>query len=141
MNRLIFILLLASAGFWFAANSSAQVVIIANANMKVESISKDDVRDIFTGASTSLRFGPHARPVLLNKGKVHEEFMSTYLLGMKDAEFRSGWRGLMFAGKMVLPPSFETEGEVVDYVAHHPFTLGYIHAKTPHDGVKVLAGQ
>ena len=121
-------------------NSAAQLVIIANANMKVDSISKDDVRDVFTGASTNLRFGPHARPVLMNKGKLNDEFMSTYV-GMKEMEFRAGWVTLVFAGKMVMPPSFDSEGEVVEYVAHHPFTLGYIHAGTPHDGVKVLAGK
>ena len=121
-------------------NSAAQLVIIANANMKVDSISKDDVRDVFTGASTNLRFGPHARPVLMNKGKLNDEFMSTYV-GLKEMEFRAGWVTLVFAGKMVMPPSFDSEGEVVEYVAHHPFTLGYIHAGTPHDGVKVLAGK
>jgi hypothetical protein len=119
---------------------SAQVVIIANPNMKVVGISKDDVRDVFTGASTNLRFGPHARPVLMNKGKLNDEFMSTYI-GMKEMEFRAGWVTLVFAGKTVMPPSFDSEGEVVEYVARHPFTLGYIHAGTPHDGVKVLVGK
>lgn len=140
MNRPTLAAVLGIAGFWLAATCPAQVVIIANENMKVASISKDDVRDVFTGAATNLRFGPHARPVLLNKGRVHEEFVASYL-GMKEAEFRTGWRGLMFAGKTALPTSFDTEREVVDYVAHHPFTLGYIHAGTSHDGVKVLAGQ
>jgi len=139
MARLILVLLLASAGFELTANNSTQVLIISNANMKVESISKDDVRDIFTGASTNLRMGPRVRPVLLNRGKIQEDFLSTYLLGMKDAEFRADWRGLMFAGKTVLPPSFDTEAEAVAYVSSHPFTLGYIHAGTAHDGVKVLA--
>ena len=140
MKRLILAGVMAVAGCGLAVNGSAQVVIIANANMKVESISKDDVRDVFTGASTNLRFGPHARPVLVNKGKLNDEFMSTYL-GMKDMEFRAGWVSLVFAGKMVMPPSFDSESEVVEYVAHHPFTLGYIHAGTPHDGVKVLVGK
>lgn len=133
--------LVAAMILWGAAeSSSAQVVIIANANMKVDSISKDDVRDVFTGASTNLRFGPHARPVLMSKGRLNDEFMSVYI-GMKDGEFHAGWVSLVFAGKMVMPPTFESEGEVVEYVAHHPFTLGYIHAGTPHDAVKVLAGK
>jgi ABC-type phosphate transport system substrate-binding protein len=140
MKRLILAGVMAAASCGLAVNGSAQVVIIANANMKVESISKDDVRDVFTGASTNLRFGPHARPVLMGKGKLNDEFMSTYL-GMKEMEFRAGWVTLVFAGKMVMPPSFDSEGGVVEYVAHHPFTLGYIHAGTPHDGVKVLTGK
>jgi len=140
MNRLIFAVTLAVACCGLSTAGAAQVIIIANPNMKVESISKDDVRDVFTGAATNLRFGPHARPVLMNKGKTHEEFMSAYL-GMSNPEFRAGWTSLVFAGKMVMPPSFDTESEVVEYVAHHPFTLGYIHAATPHDGVKVLAGK
>ena len=140
MKQLVWVGIILVAGCGFAARGSAQVVIIANANMKVDSISKDDIRDVFTGASTNLRFGPHARPVLMNKGKLNDEFMSSYI-GMKDMEFRAGWVTLVFAGKMVMPPSFENEGEVVEYVAHHPFTLGYIHVGTPHDGVKVLAGK
>jgi hypothetical protein len=140
MNWKIWIMLIVSASFCWVAGAEAQVVIIANAGMKVDSISKDDVRDVFTGAATNLRFGPHARPVLMTKGRLNDEFMGAYV-GMKEAEFRAGWVSLVFSGKMVMPPSFDSEGEVVEYVARHPFTLGYIHAGTPHDGVKVLVGK
>jgi hypothetical protein len=74
----------------------------------------------------------------LNKGAAHDQFLSTFI-GVKNTQFRSNWSSLVFAGQAAMPPSFDSEAEVVDYVAHHPFAFGYIQKETPHEGVKVLA--
>ena len=133
--RATFCLFLAAAGLSVPAR--AQVIIIANPGLKADSISRDELRDIFTGASSNLRSGPRIKPVLLNKGPAHDHFMSTYM-GLNDKQFRSDWLSLVFAGKSVMPPGFDTEPEVVDYVAQHATAIGYIHKTTPHANVKIL---
>jgi hypothetical protein len=137
MRKLILATLLATAASSFASHACAQLVIITNPNINTTVIAKDDVHDVFTGAASNLRNGPHARPVLLNKGAAHDEFLSTFI-GAKNTQFRSNWSSLVFAGQASMPPSFDSEAEVVDYVSHHPFTFGYIRKDTPHDGVKIL---
>jgi hypothetical protein len=120
-----------------AAQLHAQMVIIASPELKIASISKNDVRDIFTGATADLRSGTHVKPVLLKKGPVQDEFLVTFI-GVKETQFRSDWVSLLFAGKMFLPPTLDLETDVVDFVAHHPSSIGYIHKATPHKGVVVL---
>jgi hypothetical protein len=135
ISRLLW-LLLAALGF-AASPARAQIILIANSSLNADTISRDDLRDIFTGASTGLRSGQRAKPVLLNKGPAHDLFMSTYI-GLNDRQFRSDWLSLVFAGKTAMPVSFDTESEVVDYVAQHPSAIGYIHKITPHAAVKTL---
>ena len=123
--------------FSMAAPARTQVVIIASPELKINSISKSDVHEIFTGATADLRSGAHVKPVLLKKGPVQDEFLSTFI-GVTENQFRSDWVSLLFAGKMYLPPTLDLETGVIDFVAHHPTAIGYIHKATPHKGVVVL---
>jgi hypothetical protein len=137
MRKLLLALLFACAGALCAVPAHAQIIIIASPNMNVDSITKDELHDIFTGASTNFRLGLCAKPVLLKEGAAHNEFLAGYI-GIRDVQFRSNWRGLLFAGQRSIPPSFDTEAQMVEFVAHNLFIIGYIHRATPHEGVRVL---
>ena len=128
------------AAFLFDAPVAAQVIVIANPSVKAASVSKAELRDVFTGASSSLNDGSRVVPVLLKQGATHTDFLSAYL-GKNDAALRTGWRGLVFSGQAVMPKSLDSEAAVVEYVAHTSGALGYINTATPHDGVKVLTVQ
>jgi len=116
----------------------AQVVVIANSSVKVAAVSKADLRDLFTGASSNLASGTHITPVLLRDSAIHEEFLSLYV-GKSDTAFRTSWRNLIFSGQGVMPRSLDSEAAVVVFVARTPGAIGYISRATPHDGVKTLA--
>ncbi len=113
-------------------------MIIANPNVPVTGVSKTELRDIFTGASTSLKGDVQVTPVLLKQGAVQDEFLSLYI-GKSDTAFRAGWRSVLFSGQGVLPKTLDSEAAVVEYVAHTPGAIGYIGRSAPHEGVKVLA--
>jgi len=135
MKNRIAVLILAVAAF-SAAQAAAQVVVIANPSVKAAGVSKGDLRDVFSGASSSLD-GSHVAPVLLKAGPVSDEFLSAYV-GKADGAFRAGWRSLVFSGQASMPRSFDSKGALVEYVAHNAGAIGYIGKATPHDGVKVL---
>ena len=116
----------------------AQIVVIANPNVTVTGVSKTELRDIFTGASTSLKGDVQVTPVLLKQGAVQDEFLSLYI-GKSDTGFRAGWRSILFSGQGVLPKTLDSEAAVVEYVARTPGAIGYIGRSAPHEGVKVLA--
>jgi hypothetical protein len=137
MKRRVLLFLFAVVGLAHGLRAEGQIILIASADMKVESITKTDVRDVFTGAASNLQSGRRVKPILLTKGPAQDEFLSSYV-GITQAEFRSDWIGLLFAGKSFMPPSFDSEAEVVEYVAHHASSIGYIHKATPHGGVTVL---
>jgi ABC-type phosphate transport system substrate-binding protein len=104
----------------------------------VSSVSKSELRDIFIGASTSLKDSMQVTPVLLKQGAVQNEFLSLYI-GKSDSGFRAGWRSVLFSGQGMMPKTLDSEAAVVEYVAHTPGAIGYIGRSAPHEGVKVLA--
>ena len=115
----------------------AQVAVIANPNVAAASVSRDGLRDAFTGVSSSLRGGAQVTPVLSKQGAAHNEFLSLYI-GKSDSAFRAGWRSILFSGQGVMPKSLDSDAAVVEYVAHTPGAIGYIGRTASHDGVKIL---
>jgi ABC-type phosphate transport system substrate-binding protein len=137
MKKLRIVILLLAAASIFAVHAQAQVIVIANPGVKAMEISKNDVRDVFTGASIALPGGGNAVPILLKAGTVHEEFLQAYI-GKNDTAYRAGWRSLVFSGQASMPKSLDTDAAVVEFVAHNAGAIGYISKATAHDGVKVL---
>jgi ABC-type phosphate transport system substrate-binding protein len=119
------------------ARAPAQVLVIANPALPVTNVSREELRDIFTGACSSLKGGVQVAPVLLRQGPAHDEFLSLYI-GKSDTGFRAGWRSILFSGQGVMPKTLGSDAAVVEYVIHTPGAIGYIAAATPHSGVKIL---
>jgi len=138
MKKQLYIWIFLAVASLFAGRVQAQVLVIANPGVKAVDVSKGDLRDVFTGASSSLKDGSHVTPVLLKQGAAHDEFLSMYL-GKNDTAFRASWRSLVFSGQASMLKSLESEAAVVEYVAHNPGAIAYIGKGTTHEGVKVLA--
>jgi ABC-type phosphate transport system substrate-binding protein len=134
-------LLLAATVFAMVnVRGSWQIIVIANPNVKSSSVSKADVRDVFSGSSSTLRDGTRVVPVFHRPGPVQDQFVAIYL-GKSDAAFRAGWRSLVMSGQASMPRSLDSDSAVVAYVARTPGSIGYIDSRTSHDGVKVLSVQ
>jgi ABC-type phosphate transport system substrate-binding protein len=114
------------------------VVVIANPGVRASEVSAADLRDLFSGASSTFRDGSHVTPVLLRAGLVNDEFLVRYI-GKSDSAFRANWRSLLFSGQGVMPRTLDSEAAVVEYVAHTPGAVGYIARTSPHEGVKILS--
>ena len=137
MKKLLFLSLFALASVVLSTRAQAQAIVIANPSVKAADVSKSDLKEVFTGASTSLG-GGHVIPVLLKEGSVNDEFLTTYI-SKTDSAFRASWRNLVFSGQATMPKSLDSDAAVVEYVVHNPGAIGYIGKTSPHDGVKVLA--
>ena len=136
MKKLLCSLLLAASASIFVVQAKAQVIVIANPGVKASEVSKNDLKDVFTGASTTLG-GASVVPILLKAGTAHEEFLQAYI-GKNDTAYRAGWRSLVFSGQATMPKSVDGDAAVVEFVAHNNGAIGYISKSSPHDGVKVL---
>lgn len=137
MNKRIVALLFGLLIPVLCTRADAQVVVIVNPGVAATSVSKAELRDVFTGASSSLKGGVQVTPVLLKQGAVNDEFLRLYI-GKSDTGFRAGWRSILFSGQGVIPKTLDSEAAVVEYVAHTPGAIGYIGSSTPHEGVKIL---
>ena len=119
------------------SEASTQLVVIANSGVKVAEVSKADLRDIFTGVSSSLDGAGQVTPVLLKPGPAHDDFLNLYV-GKSEAAFRASWRSLLFSGQAVMPKTLDSDAAVIEYVAHTPGAIAYIGKSVPHEGVKIL---
>ncbi len=137
MKTLSLLVLLAVAAL-LPACVHAQVIVIANSSVKSADVSSADLRDVFTGVSSTFRDGSHVAPVLLKAGAINDGFLSLYV-GKSDTAFRASWRSLLFSGQGTMPRTLDSEAAVVEYVAHTPGAIGYVAKSTPHEGVKVLS--
>jgi hypothetical protein len=136
--KTLLLLTVIAAGTLASVTANAQVIVIANPSLKTTDVSKADIRDVFSGNSSSFKDGGHVTPILLKGGAANDEFLSAYI-GKADAAFRATWRSLVFSGQATMPRSMDSEAAVVDYVAHTLGAVGYISKATPHEGVKVVA--
>jgi ABC-type phosphate transport system substrate-binding protein len=137
MKKLFFTFLFLAAASISTGRLQAQVIVIANPGVNATEISKNDLKDVFTGASTRVG-GVNVVPILLKSGTAHQEFLQVYI-GKNDTAYLAGWRSLVFSGQASMPKVLDTDAAVVQFVAHNPGAVGYIGKATPHDGVKVLA--
>jgi hypothetical protein len=140
MKKLISIFVLLTAASILSLHAQAQVIVIVNPGVAASSISKAELHKIFADGASSLKDGSHVVPVLLRQGPVHADFLTNYV-GTSPVGLLIVWRGLVMSGQGTMPKLFDSEPEVVEYVAHHSNAIGYIGKATPHDGVKVLAVQ
>jgi ABC-type phosphate transport system substrate-binding protein len=127
-------------GFALAGSvaKAQEAVVIANNGVKATEVSSDDLRDVFTGAKSSLKDGSRVTPVTLKGGAGHDAFLKKYV-GKSDSAFRAGWRSLVFTGQASMPKAFDTEAALLDYVAATPGAIGYVSKDAANDKVKTLA--
>ena len=115
-----------------------EILIVTHRATPVSEISREQLRDIFTGVRTRFGDGSRALPVLLKGGPVHEVFLSR-IVGDNPDEFRVRWRRAVFTGQGAMPKEFQSEAALLDYVATTPGAIGYVSRVPEPTAVKVLA--
>ena len=113
------------------------VLIVLNKDTAMSHLSTAQLRDIFTGARSRFDDGSRAVPVLLKGGPTHEVFLHHYL-GETPDEFRVRWRKAVFTGQGSMPKEFNSEAELLDYVAATHGAIGYVSRVADANAVKVL---
>lgn len=117
--------------------AAQDVIFVVNKDVNIAEIRASDLHAIFTGEKTRFADGSHAIPVILRGGPVHEVFVKNYC-AETPAEFRAQWRKAIFTGQGSMPPSFDSESALLQYVAETPGAIGYVSRFTPNDDVKML---
>lgn len=138
MKKQWHIFFLAAVVVLFTHPVKAQVIVIANPSVKADSVSKSELKEVFTGESSSLKEGGHVVPVFQKEGATHTEFLSSYL-GESPAAILICWRGMVMSGRASMPKSLDSDAAVVEFVAKTTGAIGYISKAAPHDGVKELS--
>lgn len=134
-------LLLVAAGLAILVSVDSladNVKVIANSSVKTDTISAAELQRVFLEERIALPDGTHVEPVLKKEGAVHEAFLQKYL-GVTEDDLRIYYRTLLFTGRGSMPKVFESDAEVVAYVARTRGAIGYVSASASGVGVKTLA--
>jgi TonB family protein len=133
--------LLINAGFLVVAMLhavAADVKVIANPNVKADSISAAELRSVYLLQRRTLKDGSSVEPVLCKSGPVHQAFLKQYI-HRDSEEIRIYYQGLVFTGKGSMPKELNSDAEVVVYVARTKGAIGYVAGSTNTQGAKELA--
>lgn len=117
---------------------AADVRIIANPGVKVDTISVRDLKRVFLLQQRTLADGSSVVPVLQRSGPIHEAFLKRYL-DRASEELQTYYQGLVFTGKGSVPKQMSSDADVLEYVAKTKGAIGYVSTSASTTGVKVLA--
>ncbi len=137
ISRLLVISILALCLGSEGAAYAADVVIIVNRGVSADTVKKSDIKQVFLGTQKQLSDGTRAKPAILEEGPVHKAFLKQYV-GKSGQAFRTHLRKLVFTGKGSLPKTFQSESDLVAYVAKTANAVGYVSNGSASGSVKVL---
>ena len=73
----------------------------------------------------SLADGRHVEPVLKKAGTVHQSSLQEYI-GVSEDDLQTYYGTLLFTGRGSMPKTFESDAEVVAYLARTRGGIGYV---------------
>jgi len=117
--------------------TETEIIIIGNKKVPADTLTADEVKDIFLRLKTSWDDGKKITITLLEGGKTHEDFIRRYIQ-KTPAQYHRYWRKQVFAGRGAPPVTFRNEKSLMAHVALTQGAIGYISSKFKPTGVKVI---
>jgi ABC-type phosphate transport system substrate-binding protein len=143
MNRRLTIWLIAAVFVGLCASlpsvgAAGDVLVIANKDVPLSSLSQNDVKAIFLGKKTRWENEQKINFVLSEVDTTHQDFIQTFIR-RTPSQYSRYWKKLVFTGKGRKPKSIKTDQGVVSYVASTSGAIGYISTEAVSSDVKVLS--
>jgi ABC-type phosphate transport system substrate-binding protein len=123
---------------FFPSLSNAQdVIIIANKDVPVDSLSRNEIKSIFLGEKIKWDNDRKITFVIL-KTEAHDVFLKEYI-GNTAAQYLNYWKKMVFTGKSKSPKSFKDTESLIDYIAETGGAVSYLPASAYNDKVKIIS--
>lgn len=129
MSKIILIFLLISGPL----SVSAQTIFIGNKDIPETMLSKREIKDIFLGKKRRWQDNHEIRLAVMYASEGHSDFVREYLR-KNSSQFLIYWKNKVFTGEGRFPKTFQSEDELIEYVAGNRGVIGYISSKVPVDG-------
>ena len=98
-------------------------VVVANASIPGGQLSKDEVKDVFLGIKSTIG-GEVVVLATLKQGDAHEGFLKD-VVGKTPSQYLNYWKRQVFTGKGKMPQAFDSEKELLAFVAATKGAVGY----------------
>jgi len=115
----------------------SDIIIIVNKKLPVDTLSVDEIKNIFQRKKTTWDDGEKITVALLEAGNTHQSFVR-YYIHKTPAQYHRYWKKLIFSGRGVPPLTFRSETSLMSHVALTKGAIGYISSKIKPAGVKVI---
>lgn len=121
--------------------TKAEIVVIANKSLPIESISPQQTAKLWLGIIDSVESSGKLKVVdALHTTPVYTEFYEQ-IAGKSVRDLRIYWGKLLFSGKAFPPKRLGSDREILHWVMSTPNGLGYINAEFVDDTVNILLRQ
>ncbi|KPA17265.1 phosphate ABC transporter substrate-binding protein [Candidatus Magnetomorum sp. HK-1] len=116
---------------------SFEITIIVNPDVN-ESISANDIRNIFLGKKTQWNNNQRIRFVLLTEKKIYRNFLAKYV-GKTLYQYRNYWRKKVFTGTGMMPIMFKDTSQSIEFVRRTKGAISFVpKTKNIADDIKEL---
>lgn len=123
------------------AGGAEDIVIITHKSVPADTLKEEDVKNIFIGKITSWSDNQKINFVTLpNDDDIHRAFLKKFVK-RTPAQYSRFWKKQIFTGKGKTPKSFQTERDLLEYVASTVGAIGYVSTGQITDDIKVLTIQ
>ncbi|MFI3156304.1 MAG: hypothetical protein QX199_09110 [Methylococcaceae bacterium] len=131
--RLLFLLIMARIG-----TARADLVLIANAAIAENTISREEAINIYMGRLRRFPSGAAAQPLDLPPGGSEKALFYRLLVNKELSDIDAYWARLVFSGRASPPRTVGSLNEVVEHVAKEPNVIGYIDRSLVDKRVKII---
>ena len=140
VNRLLKFIVAGSCLFMsiaYAADSD-KLVVVTNIKTPVESLSKEELIDLFMGRYVAFPDGSGAKPIDVRNGAGIKKEFYRQLLGLSLARVNSYWSRLRFTGKSQPPKQVENLKDVKQAIQTDNEVIAYIYQSQVDESMKVV---
>lgn len=124
--------------FWLTFPVQAEVFVIVNREGPLQSLSADEIANLYLGRMQTIAGGEHA--LVLDQPRdsnLRARFFSL-LNGMDLRRVNAYWARLQFSGGTQPPPQLPDSKTVLDAVRKNRLAIGYVDGSVPADEVRII---
>ncbi len=118
--------------------AQAEIVVIVNKSVTVESITSEVATSIFLGKINTLPDGTKITPIDQNDNEKARIEFYTSVVKKDAAQLNAYWSRLIFTGKGQPPKKVADDAEVIALIASNPGLIGYVSASSVNNSVKAV---
>ena len=116
----------------------ADVVVIVHPENPVNSLTREQIADLFLDKSKSFPDGKLSVPVNLVDEDSSRQIFVEKVLKRKTTQLRAYWADLIFTGKGKPPKTVDFPEDMLDLVSNNPSIIGYLDLEDINDSVKIV---
>ena len=102
------------------------LVLVSGNSELTSSLNREQVRNLYMGAS----LGYGLKPIALPRRNRLRSVFNTRVIGLSESRIQSYWAQMRFTGRKQPPKEISNEQQLLEYLVQHPDCVGYVSADT-----------